>query len=235
MTEKNHRKVRESRRCLSTLVTTRNKRKTTVHFAPRSVVIKAFKYFGAQKNRNHFHILRFSDAYCITDNLELTAHGFGVFYLIPNDFGNSPQQKSCDKNYSPVNYIGRFARFEFEYSPCFTVSNFPVHGFQKQSTAIRRRNRLRLVPLGTGSATETVRRRKWSDWTAVSFGMQREMIGTSEGPAANVTLKRAIAGVFTKMSCEFVGPREAPPAVGPFTRVRLFTCNIAHNAFTYIM
>jgi hypothetical protein len=80
---------------------------------------------------------------------------------------------------------------------------------------------LGLTLLGTRGSD---RRRKRQYRTAVSFGMQCEMIGSGKRTAADVAVERTITGVFSYVSSQLVRSRETPLAIGPFARVGLLTC-----------
>lgn len=55
-----------------------------------------------------------------------------------------------------------------------------------------------------------------SVWRTVSFHMEAQMIGTSEGAFTDAATERLVSGVLAHVSCEFITSSELPRAVWPF-------------------
>ena len=58
----------------------------------------------------------------------------------------------------------------------------------------------------------------------VAFHVQGQVIGSGEGPFAQLTLERPVARVFAVVASQFVAAREFPSAIFPGALVRFFTC-----------
>ena len=66
-------------------------------------------------------------------------------------------------------------------------------------------------------------RQKKSD-ADVTFHVQGQVIGSGEGPFAQLTLERPVARVFAVVASQFVAACEFPSAIFPGALVRFFTC-----------